>query len=896
LAKKKFSRLSILLEARDKMSGPLQRAARASTGLSTNVKKLDSSLTKSKNSVMQNSVASRVLAEKYRQLSGRISGTNDKLKLSTRLFMALPSSVRMAAYSIEGFAKALIHAGHESLLVRTATKILTSSLGKLYTVTWNVANSLSLATKALWNFSRAGLLVKALTAPFKTLSLAAKQVTLNILKSIQASKAYQATANAVKNTTNKVKLLTVKQLGFVKSLSMLAKGSLLYTSMALHVQKAQGKLRALTLATNLYIRSNQTLPLIKNRFVSIGNTISKLIPKFKNLRNNIANMRNTLSQTGSGGRATFNQLAASNARLNKQLMKTNRELEKANSKLGRMKSSLGSINTMGAAFTAMYTGQMLAHTGQSVVTGTVGKAMEQQYNQEGIKILAGPEKGDAFYKQIQEYAASTAFSPEDWAQSMRGAIGRSKTVEDLEKYQLATEQLATLDPVQGLEGAALAIRELNSGDSKSLVERFELPRKALNDIKNMEDPIKQIEKLMDIVGEKTGFTIEAIQKMKELPLMQWQKLTNTLKTMAGYIGSGALEILAPMIERANQAIAEGKLDGFIKFLTNGMTKATQGIIDFSTNMYNAFKSGEIQAKFQPFIDLFNNIKNTVVEAWSAVSTVLENARTILGHVANEINQKWPIVNSIIQFSIGYVKSWSTWIANNWPTVISIIAGVVTALAALKIVNVIAAGFTLLKSAIALWRAGTLVATAAQWAMNTALLANPIGLVIALIAGLAVGLYTAYQKSETFRNAVQAAWTWIKDVGAKAIDLGKKAIDGLTDGFKAAGEWISDAWEKFKKFVSAVKNFKMPSIFGGGKKKSDGSHHGGLNYVPYDGYQPTLHKGERVLTAQENKEYSSGGGRNEIIITGNNFTVREDADIDRIADALARKLLEHQAVS
>lgn len=39
----------------------------------------------------------------------------------------------------------------------------------------------------------------------------------------------------------------------------------------------------------------------------------------------------------------------------------------------------------------------------------------------------------------------------------------------------------------------------------------------------------------------------------------------------------------------------------------------------------------------------------------------------------------------------------------------------------------------------------------------------------------------------------------------------------------------------------------------------GSHAAGLSYVPYDGYVAELHRGERVLTAQQSRAYSAGGG-------------------------------------
>ena len=59
---------------------------------------------------------------------------------------------------------------------------------------------------------------------------------------------------------------------------------------------------------------------------------------------------------------------------------------------------------------------------------------------------------------------------------------------------------------------------------------------------------------------------------------------------------------------------------------------------------------------------------------------------------------------------------------------------------------------------------------------------------------------------------------------------------------------------------------------------------GLTEVPYDNYPTLLHQGERVLTASEARRYDEGKG---IVITGNTFTVREEADIARIAGELLR---------
>ncbi len=63
---------------------------------------------------------------------------------------------------------------------------------------------------------------------------------------------------------------------------------------------------------------------------------------------------------------------------------------------------------------------------------------------------------------------------------------------------------------------------------------------------------------------------------------------------------------------------------------------------------------------------------------------------------------------------------------------------------------------------------------------------------------------------------------------------------------------------------------------------------GLNYVPYDNYPALLHQGERILTAQQAREADRGQGVS-VVISGNQFHIREDADVDRVAEALLNKL-------
>lgn len=82
----------------------------------------------------------------------------------------------------------------------------------------------------------------------------------------------------------------------------------------------------------------------------------------------------------------------------------------------------------------------------------------------------------------------------------------------------------------------------------------------------------------------------------------------------------------------------------------------------------------------------------------------------------------------------------------------------------------------------------------------------------------------------------------------------------------------------------------------GRLKAYEAAHGyayGISYVPYDNYPTILHEGERVLTASENRNYGKG---TSAVITGNNFYIREEADIERVAKEIVKQLIKARALT
>ena len=97
------------------------------------------------------------------------------------------------------------------------------------------------------------------------------------------------------------------------------------------------------------------------------------------------------------------------------------------------------------------------------------------------------------------------------------------------------------------------------------------------------------------------------------------------------------------------------------------------------------------------------------------------------------------------------------------------------------------------------------------------------------------------------------WNAFADNSDTFLEIGKSIVSGIWNGIVSLWNSLVENFRGLFDSLSAGYNYSVSGDFG----YINGSHAGGLSYVPFDGYIAKLHKGERVLTASQAKGYNSG---------------------------------------
>ncbi|MBP0725532.1 hypothetical protein J5Y03_10065 [Bacillus sp. RG28] len=396
---------------------------------------------------------------------------------------------------------------------------------------------------------------------------------------------------------------------------------------------------------------------------------------------------------------------------------------------------------------------------------------------------------------------------------------------------------------------------------------------------------KMADQLVKLAGDMASLTpgksiMDALEALADAKTGEFERLKEfgfkvTAQQFKGFVGKGKNDNLtSAQTDKAYGTLVSSKLSPYFKGGADELSRSSSG--KYSTITGN-LQSGLQEAGFK----LLQNLnKSGVLDKLVVKSGKFGDALADAGTKAvNFVNKSMPALKKIaksIEDVWKVAKKVATVIKNNWgplsTTIITVTAAIVSFRVAFTTLTVIA---TVVKS-VRLFITVIRAATVAQTLMNAVMLANPLGLIAAGIAAVvAIGILL-WKNWDTIKAKAMSLWATIK----KHIIPILLALTGPIGLVVAAVGKLINSFSKLTGFKIGLPKFL------GGNGVIQHKHAFGLSRVPYDNYPAMLHEGEKVLTkqeAQQNKQKSN------VIITGNTFHVREEADIDKIAHALAIKL-------
>lgn len=426
-------------------------------------------------------------------------------------------------------------------------------------------------------------------------------------------------------------------------------------------------------------------------------------------------------------------------------------------------------------------------------------------------------------------AVASLFGTAGIAAAGFGALAFStfvKTTEkanDLEQAHLKANAALIAGDTKGYAKAMAMVQAI----MESMTEEERQAVVAINDLKDawreMED--KMTPTNLRLIAETTNF------------------LRNTMtRLFPSFQGVG--ESFVGMMKWMNQAIEQGKADKFFDHMNTFAVPMFEKVMKSAGNILSAF--GGIMVAFTPLgmqlgdgmVDLTKKFADW---AWGLqsnpafqdfVKQVQESTPVIMDFIGQIVLTLWDLVQGLYPVSLQIIEmttrflEWAresgaldavlkiindtvTFFLDNLDLLAPIIAGVTAgviaaniAFKAMMIVRSLATGVELLATMLGLQRTATAAAAVSQWALNGAMWANPIGIVIGLIVALiAVGVLL-YQNWDEITKWCQEMWAVLEEKWDQGVTILKAAYRKMV--FEAK-KWWAETQEWWDKTVQDAKD-------------------------------------------------------------------------------------------
>lgn len=259
--------------------------------------------------------------------------------------------------------------------------------------------------------------------------------------------------------------------------------------------------------------------------------------------------------------------------------------------------------------------------------------------------------------------------------------------------------------------------------------------------------------------------------------------------------------ILPHLVSATKSLVTGLISQ-LPALGKAVLDAIPSIFDGMTDVIGESSVGKLKGSFE-------GLKNTITDTFSNIGPMLKD------------------------FCEGGISTFCDALS----TAMDLASGAISVIEALSpVIGAVAGAIITYKGAVLLWNAAETaknvvmgISTAAQWALNVAMTANPIGIVIVAIGALVGAFIVLWNKSEGFRNFWINLWEKVKAIVTSAWEGIKAGFEKIKNGISAVKEKVSTMWngvkEKTSELWGGVKNAvseKLNNI-----KSAYDAHGGGL---------------------------------------------------------------------